>query len=42
MLYELLGMSRFRLIRLVGHVEYHTRFAHLGAVRRFVRFCLGL
>ena len=42
MLYKLLGVSRSRLIPKVGLVAYHTRYAHLGAVRRFVRLRLEL
>ena len=41
-LYRLLEVSRSQLMPQVGLVEYHTRYAHLGAVRRFVRYYLGL
>lgn len=42
MLYKLLDVSRSRLIPKVGLVAYHTRYAYLGAVGRFVRLRLGL
>ena len=41
-LYDLLGMTRARLIARVGIPTYHYRYAHLGAVRRFLRFYLRL
>jgi len=39
---RLLGVSRSQIMPKVGLVEYHTRYAHLGAVRRFVRLYVGL
>ena len=41
-LYDLLGVSRLRLITKLGIPEYHYRYAHLGAVRRFLRYHIGL
>ena len=41
-MYTVLRVSRYQLMPKVGLVEYHTRYAHLGAVRRKLRFWLGL
>ena len=41
-LYDLLGVSRYRLISKVGHVAFHHDYAHLGAVMRFLRYHIGL
>ena len=39
--FQRLGVDRARLYALVGYVEYHRHYAHLGPLGRFRRLLLG-